>query len=73
MLATALRAEVAAYIDAHADEVDEDGRRLVVRNGYHQARHVLTAAGRSRSSLLGSTTNGSTPILVSGSGSPVDQ
>ena len=45
MLAAALQAEVAAYIDAHASEVDENGRRLVVRNGYHGAREVLTAAG----------------------------
>ena len=35
MLAAALQAEVAAYIDAHAGEVDEAGYRLVVRNGYH--------------------------------------
>ncbi len=35
MLAAALQAEVAAYIEAHAGEVDEDGHRLVVRNGYH--------------------------------------
>jgi len=45
MLATALQAEVAAYIQAHADAVDEHGRRLVVRNGYHAAREVATAAG----------------------------
>ena len=45
MLATALQAEVAAYIDAHADQVDQDGHRLVVRNGYHQPRQVVTAAG----------------------------
>ena len=45
MLAAALQAEVAAYIDAHAGEVDENGRRLVVRNGYHRERDVLTAAG----------------------------
>ena len=45
MLAAALAAEVAAYIDAHAGEVDEHGRRLVVRNGYHRQREVLTAAG----------------------------
>ena len=31
MLAAALQAEVAAYIDAHAGEVDEAGHRLVVR------------------------------------------
>ena len=45
MLAAALRAEVAAYIDAHAGEVDENGRRLVVSNGSHREREVLTAAG----------------------------
>src|SRR5215217_7828192 len=45
MLAAALQAEVAAYIDAHWDQVDVEGRRLVVRNGYHQPRRVTTAAG----------------------------
>src|SRR5262249_8826745 len=45
MLAAALQAEVAAHIDARAGEVDESGRRLVVRNGYHREREVLTAAG----------------------------
>jgi hypothetical protein len=45
MLAAALQAEVAAYIEAHAGEVDADGHRLVVRNGYHQQREVTRAAG----------------------------
>jgi Transposase, Mutator family len=45
MLAAALQAEVAAYVDAFADQLDENGRRLVVRNGYHAAREVTTAAG----------------------------
>jgi hypothetical protein len=45
MLAAALQAEVAAYVEQFTDQVDEDGRRLVVRNGYHHAREVLTAAG----------------------------
>jgi transposase-like protein len=45
MLAEALRAEVDAYIAAFADERDECGHRLVVRNGYHQPREVLTSAG----------------------------
>ena len=45
MLAEALQAEVDAYIAAFASERDEDGRRLVVRNGYHQSREVLTSAG----------------------------
>ncbi len=45
MLAAALQAEVAAYVDAHMGEVDEAGHRVVVRNGHHQAREVTTAAG----------------------------
>jgi transposase-like protein len=45
MLAEALQAEVDAYIAAFAAERDENGRRLVVRNGYHQPREVLTSAG----------------------------
>jgi len=45
MLAAALQAEVAAYIEQFGDQFDEDGRRLVVRNGYHYEREVLTAAG----------------------------
>src|SRR5437899_3513039 len=45
MLAVALQAEVSAYIDAHAEEVDENGHRLVVRNGHHNEREMITAAG----------------------------
>src|SRR5215470_14577515 len=45
MLAEALQAEVDAYLAAHAAERGEDGRRLVVRNGYHQSREVLTSSG----------------------------
>src|SRR5881394_1724507 len=45
MLAEALQAEVDAYIAAHTAERDASGRRLVVRNGYHQSREVLTSAG----------------------------
>ena len=45
MLAAALQAEVAAYVDQFTDQVDEHGRRLVVRNGYHNEREVMTAAG----------------------------
>ncbi len=44
-LAEALRAEVDAYIARLADERDQNGHRLVVRNGYHAARDVLTSAG----------------------------
>jgi transposase-like protein len=45
MLAAALEAEVAAYIDAHADQLDEHDRRLVVRNGHAVPRQVLTSSG----------------------------
>ncbi|MFZ2526143.1 MAG: IS256 family transposase [Rhodococcus sp. (in: high G+C Gram-positive bacteria)] len=45
MLAAALQAEVADYIARHAGEVDDNGHRLVVRNGYHAERDVMTAAG----------------------------
>jgi len=45
MLEAALRAEVAAYVERFTDQVDPDGRKLVVRNGYHNERQVLTAAG----------------------------
>jgi putative transposase len=45
MLATALLAGGAAYIDAHADQVDDNGHRLVVRNGFHDPPEVATAAG----------------------------
>jgi len=45
MLAAALEAEVAAYIGEHTDQLDQHGHRLVVRNGRHQPRQVLTSSG----------------------------
>ncbi len=45
MLAEALQAEVDAYIAAFTSERDDHGHRLVVRNGYHEPRDVLTSAG----------------------------
>jgi transposase-like protein len=45
MLAEALQAEVDAYVAQFSAERDERGRRLVVRNGSHQPREVLTSAG----------------------------
>jgi len=47
MLAAALQAEVAAYIDQFAGLRDENGRRLVVRNGSAGPRTVLTSAAAS--------------------------
>ena len=48
MLAEALQAEVDAYIAAFAAERDENGRRLVVRNGYHQQPGGADQRGRGR-------------------------
>src|ERR1700738_372988 len=45
MLAEALEAEVEKRIARFADERDERVHRLVVRNGYHEPREVLTSAG----------------------------
>jgi putative transposase len=45
MLAAALEAEVDGYLAALADQRDEAGRRLVVRNGHARRRQVVTAAG----------------------------
>ncbi|OLM27914.1 Mobile element protein [Pseudonocardia sp. Ae717_Ps2] len=45
MLAQALQAEVDDYITRHSNERDAHGRRLVVRNGSHEPREVVTAAG----------------------------
>jgi putative transposase len=46
MLAVALEEEVAAYVAAHAGEVDEHGHRLVRRNGHARERVPTTGAGQ---------------------------
>ena len=46
MLAAALEVEVEEYIGARSDELDEDGHRLVVRNGHAKPRKVSTVAGK---------------------------
>ena len=45
MLAAALELEVDEYLAVFRDEVDERGRRLVVRNGHARARTITTVAG----------------------------
>lgn len=45
LLATAVEAEVAEYVDQHADHVDEKGHRLVVRNGHRRERTIQTGLG----------------------------
>ena len=47
MLAAALEAEVCAYVSSlthETDETDEDGHRLVVRNGHAEPRSLITGA-----------------------------
>ena len=46
MLVKAVEAEVTAYIQAHQHEVDQDGRRLVVRNGHARERTLVSGAGQ---------------------------
>ena len=45
MLQAALENEVQLFLDEHATRVDEQGRRLVVRNGHLPAREIVTGAG----------------------------
>jgi hypothetical protein len=52
-----------------SDEPDDKARRLVVRNGYHNERTVLAAAGGGcRWRLRGSTTSAWAPRPASGAG-----
>ena len=45
LLAQAIEAEVAEYIDARTHLNDESGRRLVVRNGHLPTREIVTGVG----------------------------
>lgn len=45
MLIEAIEDEVAAYLERHADTRDEQGHRLVVRNGVRKGRRVQTGVG----------------------------
>jgi transposase-like protein len=45
MIAAALEAEVAEYVERFADERDEDGKRLVVRNGRARERRLTVGSG----------------------------
>jgi hypothetical protein len=45
LLQAAIENEVIDYIQAHRDRRDENGRRLVVRNGHLPQREVVTGIG----------------------------
>lgn len=46
MLQAALEMEVEAYIERCKEQRDGSGHRLVVRNGRHRAREVVTGVGK---------------------------
>ena len=48
MIAAALEAEVEEYVASFTDELDEDGRRLVVRNGHARERGLTVGSGTVR-------------------------
>jgi putative transposase len=45
MIAAALDAEVNEYVARHVEQVDDDGRRLVVRNGRARERRLTVGSG----------------------------
>ena len=48
MIAAALEAEVEQYVAAFVEEVDEDAKRLVVRNGHARERGLTVGSGTMR-------------------------
>ena len=51
MLGKAIQDEVAAYVDEHAGQRNQDGHRLVVRNGSHKSRAIQTGTDHKRGSF----------------------
>ena len=45
LLKAAIDNEVQGYIQAHRNELDSEGKRLVVRNGHHRKREIQTGVG----------------------------
>lgn len=45
MLKQALEIEIQEFLKKHESKVDENGYKLVVRNGYHQEREIVTGLG----------------------------
>ena len=57
MLATAIDCEVNEYLAEHAHQLDTNGKRLVVRNGYLPTREIQTGLGQVPFASLESTTS----------------
>lgn len=45
MLQQALELEVAEYLEKHSGQRDENGKQMVVKNGYHPERALVTGVG----------------------------
>src|SRR5208337_3520760 len=45
LLAQAMEAEIAAFVEKHSGTTDEEGRRVVVRNGHLPERQLVTGIG----------------------------
>ena len=45
MLETALNLEIEEFCQNHEKYRDEEGRRLIVRNGFSRSRKIVTGAG----------------------------
>jgi putative transposase len=68
MLTQAIEAEVEAFLAAHADLTDGQGRRRLVRNGHAPERHIQTGIGPlavSRPRVRDRGGDGSEPIRFS--------
>ena len=46
MLEQALEIEVDSFLERHQYVLDDEGRRLIVRNGYAKKRKIVTGAGQ---------------------------
>lgn len=45
MLRQALETEIAAYLSQHSSDTSENGKSLIVRNGYHDKRNLAVGSG----------------------------
>ncbi len=45
MLSAALEYEIAEHVERFKNMLDENGKRIVVKNGYHERREILTGIG----------------------------
>ena len=45
MLEQALELEVTEYLEKHSSQRDENGKQMVVKNGYHPEKNLVTGVG----------------------------